>query len=143
MLEDTEFISAVKSNDLINSVIVNNGFSQINIHQFTYEEIWDDHYKFKKFPIGPWLFDYLEIAFRNENIWITLVLNDPVFVDSLPLILGEGLTIETESHLINNKKISETRTKVGKVNIAGKIARVSYLISDLYGAAIKINIINN
>ena len=133
----------LRGNNFIESVVRHSGFSKTNIDNFNYNEIWNNHYKIKGFQMGKWIFDSLEIAIIDGNIWTTFISSDLVFINDLFYILGVGTTIEKDPYLRNGEKIKEFRTKIGKINIWGKAARVSYLESDLYGVAVKINFINN
>ncbi len=123
-------------NKQFKSIIKNHSFSKVDIKQFEYEEIWDNHFKFRNFLLASWVFDCLEIALINGNIWITFFSSAPSFINKLPHLLGRDSMLSENDDTI-------ARTKVGKVLIADKTARVSYIIYDSHLAAIKVNFINN
>ncbi|NRF40695.1 hypothetical protein [Pedobacter foliorum] len=135
MLENVEFIIAIKNNDFIKSIIANNSFSKVNVSQFDYIKEWDDCYFFRNFQIGSWVFDSVRISISTGDLFMTFNTSDPTISSKLPLIVGTGPTYQKA---ILPKEPSMMRTKVGKVNVEGKVLRVSYVISEPYGAQIKI-----
>ena len=139
-MEELEFIKAVRNNDFIKSVIVNNGFSKVNVSQFDYSEEFENDYKFRNFPIGRWVFDSARIRVLTGDLTMKFRTADQTFVDELPFIIGTGPTYQKA---ILPQEPSMLRTKVGKVDIEGKIAHVSYLIAEPYGAEITILIPGN
>lgn len=140
IMEDVEFITALKNNDFIKSIIANNGFSKVNVSQFDCTEEWDNDYTFRNFEIGRWVFDSVNIRLSTGGLFMKFFMAGLAFADELPLILGTGPTYQQAIH---PHEPSMMRTKVGKVIIEGEIARISYVISKPYGAQIKIYFVGN
>ena len=140
MLDDVEFITEVKNNDFIKSIVVNNGFSKVDVSQFDYTKEFDDHYIFRNFQIGRWVFDLVRISVLTGDLSMIFRTAEQAIVDELPFVIGTGHTYQKA---MLPQEPSMMRTKVGKVNIEGRIAHVSYVIAEPYGAEIKILIPGN
>ncbi len=68
-MTDKEFVAALRDNDFIKSIIVNHGFSKVDVSRFEHTEEWDDHYSFRNFEIGRWVFDVVMISLSTGDLF--------------------------------------------------------------------------
>jgi hypothetical protein len=135
------FSRLIESNELIKSVIINNGFLKIDFSQLDYTKEWDNQYIFKNIHLNEYTFKAIEVQVTPENIWLSLLSDNTVFFENPMLFFdNEGIKHEKEPYIIDGKEIKEFRRKLGSIILFNRSARVSVLKSDLYGCIIKLTI---
>jgi hypothetical protein len=143
MSDKSQFLKALESYDLINSVLTYNSFDKVNLNQLDYTKQWDNQYTFNNLQIGENHFKSVEIGITLGDIWISLLSTDTIYFDNALYFFGtEGISHEKEPYIIDNKEVKEYRRKLGYLTLFNRNARISILKSDAYGCIIKISFIN-